>query len=164
MKKEYNRKLQAFLRFLIAIVILLMLFMNRIRDFLQGFLDGLSGKEGLGERFQLQTTVASVIFILLIFGVISYIAKKYISDPAGKIADSMNKVSAGDYDVRLEVKDRFEFGEMEEAFNNMASGLKEAQTIREKNEEQNRQLYAGIAHDLKTPMTMVMGYAKLLNS
>ena len=162
MKKDYNRKLQAFLRILIAIVILLMLFLNRIRDFIQGFLDGLVGKEGIGAELQFQTTIASVVFIVLIFFVISHIAKKFISDPVGKIADNMNKVSTGDYDVRMEVKDRFEFGEMEEAFNNMVAGLKEARTIREKNDEQNRQLYAGIAHDLKTPMTMVMGYAKLL--
>ncbi len=33
---------------------------------------------------------------------------------------------------------------------------------REQQEERNLQLYAGIAHDLKTPMTMIMGYAKLL--
>ena len=162
MKKEYNRKLQAFLRFLIAIVILLMLLFNRIRDFIKGVIAGWSGKEGLGDGLKTQVNVASVIFIFIIFGVISHIAKKYISDPARRIADSMNKVSSGDLDVRLEAKDSFEFGEIEEAFNNMVVGLKEAQTLREKNDEHNRQLYAGIAHDLKTPMTMVMGYAKLL--
>ena len=48
MKKEYCRKLQAFLRFLIAIVILVMLLFNRIRDFIKGVIAGWSGKEGLG--------------------------------------------------------------------------------------------------------------------
>ncbi|MCR4997516.1 MAG: HAMP domain-containing histidine kinase [Butyrivibrio sp.] len=162
MKKEYKRRLQAFLRFLIAIVILLMLFFDSTCDFIEGFIEGWSGKDGLATEFGPEITANSVGFILLIFVVISHIAKKYISDPVRKIADSMNKVSSGDLDVRLEAKDSFEFGEIEEAFNNMVAGLKEAQTLRIKNEEQNRQLYAGIAHDLKTPMTMIMGYAKLL--
>lgn len=162
MKKGYKRKLQAFLRILIAIVILLILFLNRISDFIQGFLDGFLGKTGIGAGFKLQITYVSAAFIVLVFCVISYVVKRFVSDPARKIADSMNKVSGGDLNVRLDVKDRFEFGEMEEAFNNMVAGLKEAQIIREENEEQNRQLYAGIAHDLRTPMTMVLGYAKLL--
>jgi len=162
MKKEYKRRLQAFLRFLIAIVILLMLFFDSTCDFIEGFIEGWSGKDGLATEFESEITANSIGFILLIFVVISHIAKKYISDPVRKIADSMNRVSSGDLDVRLEAKDSFEFGEIEEAFNNMVAGLKEAQTLRIKNDEHNRQLYAGIAHDLKTPMTMVMGYAKLL--
>ena len=122
MKKEYKRRLQAFLRFLIAIVILLILFLNRISDFIQGFLDGFLGKTGIGAGFKLQITYVSAAFIVLVFCVISYVVKRFVSDPVRKIADSMNKVSSGDLDVRLEAKDSFEFGEIEEAFNNMVAG------------------------------------------
>ena len=44
----------------------------------------------------------------------------------------------------------------------MLGALEKAKQNRELQEERNLQLYAGIAHDLKTPMTMIMGYAKLL--
>lgn len=40
--------------------------------------------------------------------------------------------------------------------------LRKEKRERELQEERNLQLYAGIAHDLKTPMTMIMGYARLL--
>lgn len=44
----------------------------------------------------------------------------------------------------------------------MLGAVEKAKQSRELQEERNLQLYAGIAHDLKTPMTMIMGYAKLL--
>ena len=56
----------------------------------------------------------------------------------------------------------FEFRKMEEGFNSMVRGLREARDYQEEMAEKNRELYAEIAHDLKTPMTMILGYAKLL--
>ncbi|WP_026509309.1 MULTISPECIES: HAMP domain-containing sensor histidine kinase [unclassified Butyrivibrio] len=162
MRLKYKRKLQTFLIIILAYVFLLILFIDKIREFLMGVIDGLYGGQGMSKDLGTQITMASMIVTYLLFWGLSNILEKNISEPARKIADNMNLVSSGNLDVQMEVKDSFEFAEMEEAFNHMVLKLKEAQSIREQNEEQNRQLYAGIAHDLKTPMTMVMGYARLL--
>ncbi|SEM30818.1 Signal transduction histidine kinase [Butyrivibrio sp. ob235] len=162
MRLRYKRKLQTFLILILAYVFLLILFLDKIKDFLTGVINNIYDNQGVPNDLSTQITLASMIVTYLLFWFLSNILEKNISDPARKIADNMNLVSSGNLDVQMEVKDSFEFAEMEEAFNNMVLKLKEAQNIREQNEEQNRQLYAGIAHDLKTPMTMVMGYARLL--
>ncbi len=168
MKKERSGKLLTFLKILIVNVILLVLLFNsyivgRVSDFLDGFAAGLTdGAASEAVARQNLITFVSVVFLLLVFLVMSHFAKKFIASPARKIADNMQRVSEGNLDIYLEPKDKFEFREIEVAFNKMVDGLKEAKDIREKNDEQNRQLYAGIAHDLKTPMTMIMGYAKIL--
>ncbi len=64
----------------------------------------------------------------------------------------------------MAVDGEFEFGAMQNTFNEMAEELERAKRNKELQEKQNQQLYAGIAHDLKTPMTMILGYAKVLES
>lgn len=162
MRLKYKWKLQSFLIIILAYVFLLILFIDKIKEFLMGVINGFYGSEGISKDIGTQITIASIIVTYFLFWGLANILEKNISEPARKIADNMNLVSSGNLDVQMEVNDSFEFAEMEEAFNNMVLKLKEAQTLREQNEEQNRQLYAGIAHDLKTPMTMVMGYARLL--
>ncbi|WP_408072595.1 ATP-binding protein [Butyrivibrio sp. JL13D10] len=162
MRLKYKWKLQTFLIIILAYVFLLILFIDKIKDSLMGVINSFYGGQGINSDLGTQITLASIIVTYFLFWGLANILERNISEPARKIADNMNLVSSGNLDVQMEVKDSFEFAEMEEAFNNMVLKLKEAQDIRDKNEEQNRQLYAGIAHDLKTPMTMVMGYARLL--
>ena len=44
----------------------------------------------------------------------------------------------------------------------MTEQLRQAKQQNQMQEQRNQQLYASIAHDLKTPMTMMIGYAKAL--
>ena len=49
---------------------------DSICDFIEGFIEGWSGEEGLATEFGPEITANSVGFILLIFVVLSHIAKK----------------------------------------------------------------------------------------
>ena len=74
----------------------------------------------------------------------------------------MEKVKQGNLDEQIHDLDGMEFGYIEESFNSMVANLKRARELENDTNEKNRRLYAEIAHDLKTPMTMIMGYARLI--
>ena len=140
--------------------------LDSVADFLQGFTQAFKGNndapavESSGTDIAMYTAkFLSIIFVCVVF----WIIKKKVSDPVKRLSKNMERVREGNLDADMEVVDSFEFGQMEKDFNSMVAGLREARALREENEEKNRKLYAEIAHDLKTPMTMILGYAKLLS-
>lgn len=140
--------------------------LDSVADFLQGFTQAFTGNNDAPAVESSGTDIAmyiakflSIIFVCVVF----WIIKKKVSDPVKRLSKNMERVREGNLDADMEVVDSFEFGQMEKDFNSMVAGLREARALREENEEKNRKLYAEIAHDLKTPMTMILGYAKLLS-
>ena len=101
--------------------------------------------------------------VAILMGVFFYSRiKRKIIYPIEKLNQSMLEVSQGNLDVRIPVEAQFEFRQMEETFNLMSEQLCKAKEQNQMQEQRNQQLYANIAHDLKTPMTMIIGYAKAL--
>lgn len=68
----------------------------------------------------------------------------------------------GNYQERLPVVRKDEIGEISQAFNHMADRVENhIQELAEENEKQRR-LLGSLAHELKTPMTAIQGYAQTL--
>lgn len=91
---------------------------------------------------------ALVVVIIAILASLLFASR--ITSPVKQLTKAARKIAAGEFDQRIPVKSNDEIGEMAETFNSMAETL-------EKNEKLNRQLYAGIAHELKTPLTLIQG-------
>lgn len=169
MKNKRRKRLHSYIIFLFAVCILLGLRLDNVIDFFLGFFAGFNGidsMEGAQMRFgNLAQMVGGLLTgaILIGISVCCYRKlKKKVTEPIERLAANMNKVRGGDLTVRTPVDGDFEIVDIQGAFNAMVQELESAKKIREMTEQKNRQLYAGIAHDLKTPMTMVLGYAKLL--
>ncbi len=170
MKKKLKRNLRWFLLVLFLGVILITWILNNVIDFIRGFIEGFSesgndgvlpeGMEVIAER---TGTVLAIFLGMALLYWIYRVIKRTISDPVKKISENMEQVKNGNLDIEMKAEDGFEFGPMEENFNSMVKGLKDARDMLEENAEKNRKLYAEIAHDLKTPMTMIMGYARLIS-
>ncbi len=164
--KKRKKSLQNLLITLFLGAIFVAWALDSVADFLQGFTQAFKGNndapavESSGTDIAMYTAkFLSIIFVCVVF----WIIKKKVSDPVKRLSKNMERVREGNLDADMEVVDSFEFGQMEKDFNSMVAGLREARALREENEEKNRKLYAEIAHDLKTPMTMILGYAKLLS-
>ena len=140
--------------------------LDNIVDFIVGFLAGWN-EISAEQSHRLYDGISLVLGIIIIaaVGLVFYfgIAHK-IGAPVKRLSEGMREVAKGNLSVRVEQKGSFEFSAMEKDFNHMAEQLERETESKRIREEKTRQLYADIAHDLKTPMTMVMGYAKLLES
>ncbi|MFT3983690.1 MAG: HAMP domain-containing sensor histidine kinase [Lachnospiraceae bacterium] len=87
-----------------------------------------------------------------------------VSDPAGRMAEGFREVSNGNLDVSLDFETETEFKEMRDTFNHMTRNLKNYEEKRLTMENERMRLFSHIAHDLKTPMTTITGYAGALAS
>lgn len=164
MKKKKQMGLFTFLMVLFAGVILTGRLFESFVDFVHGFLSALNGEDvpptALTDNSWIKTMVWVISGLLVVL--VYIILKRRINSPIKKLSEGMSRVQEGNLDTEIEATDGFEFGKMEEGFNSMVKGLREAREYQEEMAEKNRKLYAEIAHDLKTPMTMILGYAKLL--
>lgn len=85
-----------------------------------------------------------------------------VSYPAARMAEGFREVSNGNLDISLDFETETEFKEMRDAFNLMAHKLKDSEQKRMAMENERMRLFSHIAHDLKTPMTTITGYAGAL--
>lgn len=90
--------------------------------------------------------------------------KRKIMEPLRRMEAAFQAITAGRLDTTLDFAAETEFGEMRDAFNYMARKLKDAEDQRATMEEERMRLFSHIAHDLKTPMTTIGGYAQALAS
>lgn len=103
---------------------------------------------------------AAVYFIGVIF--LGRGVSRKIMEPVKKMQEGFNEVTAGHLDTTLDFETEIEFGEMRDAFNFMAQKLKDSEEKRMIMENERMRLFSHIAHDLKTPMTTIYGYAGAL--
>ena len=71
--------------------------------------------------------------------------------PLAELTIAIESVKQGKFDQRVPVRTQDELGELAHAFNQMGEELQRANKLR-------RQMTADIAHDLRTPLTVISGY------
>lgn len=104
--------------------------------------------------------VAAILILVFMNGLLTYYVSRSIITPIRKLSIAAKKISEGDFDYRIESKDKDELGELSRTFESMRLKLKEAQTAQRQYEKNRQELIAGISHDLKTPLTTIKGYIK----
>ena len=85
-----------------------------------------------------------------------------VMEPVRRMSEGFREVSKGNLDISLDFETETEFKEMRDAFNLMARKLKDSEEKRLMMENERMRLFSNIAHDIKTPMTTITGYAGAL--
>ena len=113
---------------------------------------------------QIQYFRILIIGILLAASVIMYIVSMYLTRPLEELNRVTEKIAAGYYDTHVEVKSGDEVGLLAEKFNSMADAVSEH--VEELNDMIHRrdQFVADFTHEIKTPMTTIIGYADTMRS
>ncbi len=109
--------------------------------------------------------------LVLVGGVSIYIMARYITRPIRALNKVVGRIASGEYDMRSHNCSRDEIGALSDSFNRMSDRLVEQMKELEreaKNKEleakQKEDFTAAFAHELKTPLTSIIGYADMLNS
>ena len=102
------------------------------------------------------------IVLILLCGVFTTILAKFIAKPIHILNDTTKKVANGNLDVAVEKTTNDEIGELSLSFNSMVSAVKQRQKELELSIKQREDFVSNFTHELKTPMTSIMGYTKVL--
>lgn len=76
------------------------------------------------------------------------------------------RIGAGDLGARIELQGHDEFAELASSFNQMATSLSQEQAalVRSQKLASIGQVAAGVAHELNNPLSVIIGYTKLLRA
>lgn len=94
--------------------------------------------------------VIGTLISVIISVILGIILSNKITKPLGLLINGIRQISKGDTSYRVKIDTKDEFHQLANAFNEMSSEL-------EKNEEVRKSLVADIAHELRTPLSILRG-------
>lgn len=100
---------------------------------------------------------------VIIFGIIaSIILSVALTRHLRRLTVTVRKISGGDLSRRSQIKTHDEFGQLSRDFDVMADKLQESISKLESDMQRQESFMGAFAHELKTPMTSIIGFADLL--
>ncbi|SFR56086.1 HAMP domain-containing sensor histidine kinase [Anaeromicropila populeti] len=92
--------------------------------------------------------------------VVMHYLEKEIVNPFNELKYGLEEVMKENYNVHLVHNETDEIGMIMDSFNKMTACLSESKKIKAEYAENRKMLVANIAHDLKTPIACIQGYAE----
>jgi signal transduction histidine kinase len=104
----------------------------------------------------LKTMIGIVLIICVALGsLLIAIAARMIVKPIERLTAATKEVSKGNFDVKIQIKNRDEIGQLADNFNKMTEDLKNIEYLR-------KDFISSVSHEFRTPMTSIQGFGKLL--
>ena len=98
-----------------------------------------------------------MIAVILLLGalILAILISRNISHPIQKMNHAAKRLAEGQYDADFEVTGYSEVMELSESLTHASEELS-------KNDKLQKELIANISHDLRTPLTMIIGYSEVM--
>jgi len=100
-------------------------------------------------------TLIAAVVVLSCSLLLAWLLARWLLDPIRALSNGSQRLAAGDYRARIEVKSGDEFGALADDFNRLAEAL-------ERNQQARRDWGADIAHELRTPLSILRGEIQAL--
>ena len=98
-------------------------------------------------------TLTSVLIAALLAVVLGGLLARTLTRPVRELTAATKAMANGQLDQRVNVRSRDELGELAASFNHMSADLARASQLR-------KQMTADLAHDLRTPLSILRGYTE----
>jgi len=99
-----------------------------------------------------------VVIILIINRILTQSVTKKITTPIEILVSGVHELRDGNLNFRIQYDNNDEFKQVCHDFNEMAQHLSDMVIAKQKDEENRKELIAGISHDLRTPLTSIKAY------
>ena len=99
------------------------------------------------------------LVVLFISAITIYLISRFMTRPLEKLNSITTRISGGDYSVRADINSNDEVGTLAENFNQMAGSVEENVEELKNMIHRREQFVADFTHEMKTPMTTIIGYA-----
>jgi signal transduction histidine kinase len=92
-----------------------------------------------------------LIITMVLAALIGFLLSRGLTRPVIELTAAAQNLAAGDLNQTVDVRSADELGELSQAFNRMSKKIEHSDRLR-------KQMTADIAHDLRTPLTVIGGY------
>jgi signal transduction histidine kinase len=99
--------------------------------------------------------ISTLVTLLIALGLGGILILSF-TRPIRKLVEGTNKVASGDLGYQVNIRSADELGQLADSFNNMSRDLQVADRSR-------KQMTADIAHDLRTPLSILHGYTEAMS-
>lgn len=130
------------------------------------FLDAARDISDLYTLRETQLKIFRVLFaaVVTLSAVVSFLTAHFLTKPLHHLSVTSRKIADGDLSLRSDVHSGDEIERLSDDFNIMAESLTNKIQALENAMERQERFMGSFAHELKTPMTSMIGYADLMRS
>ncbi len=112
--------------------------------------------------FRLVTVLLFVLFGVCLFSTVFWFLQRKSFVYIDRISETIETIAGGDLNASVEVEGDDEFSGMAENLNAMTQDIRDLMDREREAERTKNELITNIAHDLRTPLTSIIGYLEIL--
>lgn len=117
------------------------------------------------EKMNYYTLFAKLdILICSLFAIFMFFISRLITKPINTLIDSTKKISLGQYSERVKINSKDEFNILSNHFNLMTQTIEDKINELEMSNIEKETFINNLTHELKTPLTSIIGYANLIRT
>lgn len=130
------------------------------------YLENLRNVDGTMQEHRRSLTLCRVLTLSLmaLSAVLMLLLSKYLTRPLQRLSAVSRRIAGGEYQLRCAVVSHDEIGALTEDFNAMADSVETKICELEDASRRQEDFVASFAHELKTPLTSIIGYSDMLRS
>ncbi|MEC0180531.1 HAMP domain-containing sensor histidine kinase [Paenibacillus peoriae] len=102
--------------------------------------------------FLIQFVVTFLTYSLIAGSLLILVAAMFLVRPIKKLTEATRRIAAGDFNVKLNIKQKGELGTLARSFEEMMHDLQQLEQMR-------REFVTNVSHEVQSPLTSISGYA-----
>lgn len=115
----------------------------------------------INRDYMVATMIIAFIIGMILFVIYFLFLTRRFSRYLYEISDGIKVIAGGNFDARIRVKNEDEFAVIANSVNKMAGDIRQMIENEHKSEQLKHELITNVAHDLRTPLTSIIGYLDL---